>query len=637
MSGIPRADGGAARRGEPFLSRHRFSIALIGGVFWVAWTFLIQGFVVTVRFEAAQPGLFRVYWQDADSGFRTGKENAVRYEAGVHEIRIPIDGFGRGGKLRLDPLEGEGTVRVHGVELDGAFAKPVSWTADAPGAMETIRPEGDWEEILSDDEGGVLLVSGGTDPQLIWEGLVWERVFLSEPLPWLLVLFALAVIAAENRCPALADAASRRFAFVPVLLLVALAGHLSIALDSTRGIHPDEAAHLSAARYYETHWLVPRPDDPTIRESYSRYGASRLNTEEIAYWLAGKFSALTAWTGVELPHQRVRLFNVFLFGLITICTALSVRCRLIALPLLLTPQAGYLFAYFNSDAFALAVGFLLFFSVAGAVSPAGRLFGGRPVEKPLGPILLGAAFAFLTGLLKPNFWLLGGFALGYLLVRLWFVPAGRRTVGAVAVAVFAVSAVAAHFLWIFVAEWRADFEREERVQEARMATAVDKFNPRTPLEELADGLYLRERGKSLRYLFEERRWHEIAFATSFGSYGFFSVRPSPLYFERLRPIALVFAVAFLFPALFRLRSKEALLFAGGIFSAAAILSAAVYFSWNHDFQAQGRYLAPVLPILGVLLYECRKRFSPWFLGVPMVALVVLAFYSYWFVAVPGLR
>jgi hypothetical protein len=40
--------------------------------------------------------------------------------------------------------------------------------------------------------------------------------------------------------------------------------------------------------------------------------------------------------------------------------------------------------------------------------------------------------------------------------------------------------------------------------------------------------------------------------------------------------------------------------------------------------------------LGVALWECRKRFSWWWLGAPVGSLILLALYSYFFVAVPDL-
>ncbi|MFP4352220.1 MAG: DUF2142 domain-containing protein [Puniceicoccaceae bacterium] len=620
-----------------FFNRHLFSTVLIGAILLVAWIYLLSGFQVRVRFEAADPGLLQVYWQDPDRGFEPGKENGVRYAGGANDVVVPINGFDRGGKLRIDPLARAGTVRILSVELSGPFSGGAFLDPRSDRWDEEVRLEGDWEHSSRSEGDGILLVADGADPQIIWENIRWERAFAGEPMLWILLLAAGFVVLLERRYPSRTDAFVRRLEFVPFLLVLGTGGALAVALGSTRGIHPDEFVHLDAGEFYEERWLAPVPDDPAARASYSDYGASRLNTREVAYWVAGKFSALAEAAGVARAHIRLRLFNVFLLGVLAMVSILSVRARFVLLPLLLTPQAIYVFGCFNSDAFALTASFLFLIAAVTGGGPVGRLFDGRTGGRPFRFILGGALLALPLGLLKPNFWLLGGFALGYLAVRLFRTPRGHRLAAGVGLAVFAATPVAANLGWTLVVDWRSDFRRVEMMERIRAETAKPIYSPKTPLEELAPGLYLRERGKPLSFLFSERKWHRIAFASSFGNYGYFGVRPTPLYFDRLIPVLGLFLLALFLPTVLRLDLPGGLIFAGAVFSCAMVVAAAVYHSWVSDFQAQGRYLAPVLPILGVLIHENRARFSWWFLGIPAGALILLALYSYWFVAVPGLR
>ncbi len=619
-----------------FARRHLFSISLIGGVLLVCWIFLFRGMWVTVEFEAAASGYFTVYWQEEDRGFEGGKENTIGYQPGSHRVRIPIGSMPNGGKIRLDPMSRPGEVRILSFGIEGPFVRPEKHSFSEQGGSVSLRMEGDWVSHSFEDGNGLFLVSDGLDPQLVWEEVDWERRFWSEPLIWFLLLFVALVLWFERRYPLLADRFAGRLGFVPVCLLLATAGSLAIAVGSTRGIHPDEFVHLAAGGYYEDHWLVPSPDDPEARSSYSDYGASRLNTNEVAYWVAGKFSALIEGLGLESSHLRLRLFNVLLLGVITLCAVISVRCRFIALPILLTPQATYLFGYFNSDAFALALSFFLFFAITGTISPVGRIFSPRRLDRVFLSVLLGVALALPLGLLKPNFWLLGGFTLGYLSLRTLWLPAGRRMLPLATLGLMTTVPLAAHVGWDWVAEWKAGFQREKLMQQIRAETAKEIYSPNTPLEKLSPGLYLRERGYPLTYLFKERRWHEIAFASSFGNYGYFGVRPTPLFYERIRPALVWFCAALVIPAVFRLRRFEALVMAGVVLSCFAVVAAAVYHSWVNDFQAQGRYLAPILPMVGLLFYEIRRRISPVFSGIPVVALILMAFISLWLVAVPGL-
>jgi hypothetical protein len=44
--------------------------------------------------------------------------------------------------------------------------------------------------------------------------------------------------------------------------------------------------------------------------------------------------------------------------------------------------------------------------------------------------------------------------------------------------------------------------------------------------------------------------------------------------------------------------------------AGLVVFISIWHSWTGDFQAQGRYLFPILPMLGILLSAARVHFNP---------------------------
>jgi hypothetical protein len=88
------------------------------------------------------------------------------------------------------------------------------------------------------------------------------------------------------------------------------------------------------------------------------------------------------------------------------------------------------------------------------------------------------------------------------------------------------------------------------------------------------------------------------------------------------------------PAVFFVRWEDGLVVAGGLFTMAALLGAALWFAWTSDFQVQGRYLAPLVPVLGVLGLTLRRRILWPALGIFLAASTLLGLYSFFFFAMP---
>jgi len=146
--------------------------------------------------------------------------------------------------------------------------------------------------------------------------------------------------------------------YVPVCLFLVLIMAITMATVSEKAVHPDEPTHLNSIKFYQKHNLPPAVDAPEMLYTYSAYGNSRLVGNEVYYPLSGYYVRLLEDFKLSTAASA-RSFSILLFTIILLCAVSSVSFRVIATPLLITPQAWYHFSYANSDMFAMTVCFLI--------------------------------------------------------------------------------------------------------------------------------------------------------------------------------------------------------------------------------------------------------------------------------------
>ncbi|OQX13936.1 MAG: hypothetical protein BWK76_15445 [Desulfobulbaceae bacterium A2] len=582
-----------------------------------------------VELDSEKRNIFKVYWAQAGQEYGEGRMARVVVAAGHSTVRFRICDLAAGNTLRLDPAEGANTwVEVRSLTLrQPGF--PVQRLAGA-GALEQLLP---LAGVAGQEttEAGIRYFLDSHDSQLQWRLPPLERnLSLATELARILCLWGLIFVLARYARPVSREA----FAWVPYLMALVLALILAMAVISCNNGHPDEYVHLQAAQYYQDHWLPPEIGDPAIRHTYSRYGISRLNYPEVAYWLAGKYLAVVAPLQLQ-PHVALRGFNVLLWAALVLWVVARPGARLLALPLLLTPQAWYMFSYFNSEAFALVIALAIGWQVAHPESSFSRLASTR------GPVLW-RSVVLLSGLLgllllsKQNFYFFLVFVGLFLLWRLRYEGLGpwrlvwRRwaTVALVGGMLFAMGQ--ASFFMV------NGLDRKAKLYQARIELAQRPYNPTTPLERRQLDLQRRDRGSSLRHLLEVDRWGEKMFRTSVGVYGYLTVSAQFAYYEVMRNLGLGL-LALLTAAVVLYGGVEKITLWGlTCLAACALLAAALYSAWTIDFQAQGRYLLPILPMLGVCFSRLKALLVWPLFWVWMLALFFASVYNYIFVAFPGI-
>lgn len=397
---------------------------------------------------------------------------------------------------------------------------------------------------------------------------------------------------------------------------------------SNLGPHPDEINHVDASSYFISQTLPARIDAPEIAKTRSCFGVSYLDQNEIVYLLAGKFSYIVN-NLIENHYQQFRLFQLLLLVTTLLIGLILFKEPLIALAFC-TPQAWYVFSYMNGDAFPLA------FSIISALL-LHRLFS--KVNNPRffheslwsNFIPLGVTIGFVL-CSKKNYapWLLFcGLIFGLIFIYANNKEIRKRFISGILLSFFSAGV-------IFIPHKASDlyengFNKDQKLAEITESHATLPFKRSTPLNESYLGLWLRDKGVPFSELFTKWNWHSISFYSFNGLYGPMNiVAPKKLYW------VLGFFQLLILLSIFITKDRKQLIILGiTTFCSAVLVAAALHRSWTFDFQAQGRYLFPILPMIlfAALNTSGRNRvFIQYFTTICLL----LSLCSLYFVAIPKL-
>jgi hypothetical protein len=131
-------------------------------------------------------------------------------------------------------------------------------------------------------------------------------------------------------------------------------------------------------------------------------------------------------------------------------------------------------------------------------------------------------------------------------------------------------------------------------------------------------------------------WAQVTAATSVGLYGYMTARGSFLYYLAFFALLALFALTALRLGLAGPSPGDRGLPVMVPLFCGVVLLAAAYHSWVSDFQPQGRYLFPALPVLGLLMHCYREALSAFRLAVIAWAIFGLSVYSFLFVGLAQL-
>lgn len=437
-----------------------------------------------------------------------------------------------------------------------------------------------------------------------------------------------------------------------LLLALALCATMTFTGDYNR--HPDEVHHFLAAKYYTNHFTPPEIGDSSVRDSYSVYGVSYLNYHWAEYFLAGKFARLVSPIVAD-ELVAVRLFNVFLFSLLIILFLYRSQNGnqefVIPCFLLVTPQVWYVFSYANNDAFALFVSFIIAYQIAYKDSFLKRflqtenLSGGVLFGLLVGLLLI-AKTNFYTFLLFAGLWLAFNFydadnfslKINFRLLKKFLLVA----LTAISVLAFRCALdfyvngetnfVAVSYLNYFSGNFEA---KQSKLLAYQEEIAEKPYKPSTIENNLAEtdsSLKLKAKGTSYKEIFTKWRWHEVSFESFVGVYGYMTIFAPENYYRLMGVLYLAFGLFLTISILLSKQSASILQLLTFTICAALTAFVSSYLSWTYAFQAQGRYLFPVIPMLGLLVYSNRERLNNLCVNIFIFAAFSLSVYSFVFVA-----
>jgi len=592
----------------------------------LSYFYLFTNIDVEMELQGTSESKFQIFWRGKNDGYRESWSRRVNVcqEPTQHTFIITDYKFIRLlnpiVKLRIDPAREPAAIIIKRMVVRQLGFKPIIIETSAN--FKQLIPLGDIERMQYRPDG-LEITSSGEDSQL-------ELTVKSEiNYKFLLIAFVLS-LAIGYVSGILFGCFNNdgRFAYIPYFMTVILALNLTAAIICSN-LHFDETVHVKAAEYYEDHWLPPEICDPDTIHAYSVYGNSRLNTFEIVYLLAGKFSRLLRFT--ELNHViRLRLFNILLFSIILCACVLKWDCRILALPLIISPQIWYVFSYFNSEAFSLSVLFFISWQAINQDSSLNQFVrNDNDPQKAIHVILLGLAFA-LTLQIKKNFYIFLIFLALYFFVKLINKDFPNPLSALKRISLILLIAVSIFGLRYSLDVHVNGFDRKTKVAVCKEKLAEPMYKVSTELHKKHPYLNLRDKGVSLKQLFSSRNWDLLTFASAFGIYNYVPAASKHYYkivFLLVTGLSISVCVSVFTP----LNRSLMYLLLSFVLCSAFLIGFSIWHSWVSDFQAQGRYLFPIFAMSGLLIFELSASLNKRLNNFLIMAMFLLGVYSYIFV------
>jgi len=416
------------------------------------------------------------------------------------------------------------------------------------------------------------------------------------------------------------------FSFFMVALLI-----INLSWQADYNIHPDENAHIEAVHYYSHYWLPPTVGDAKALLAYQMpWAISRLDDLGISYFFAGKFENLVQLFFTNTTFTA-RAFNALLFILL-FSYSRQKRLVLFMAPLLCTPQVWYLYSYANRDAFALFISLLLAWQLVNVKSALNSFFKSPHIFDNWHYVLIPGTLLGLLSIEQTNYYLFILFVLAFLLWRVLFFIQAKK------IFIYKCLMLMCVALLVFVTRFGLDTaingsdKYSQRVAYAEQHAGAN-FKPSiASTAESYPGLRLKDKGVSLPELFEPQwDWHKITFKSFTGFYGYYAEYSPRWYYIYVLLVYGVLLLLALRHAIFIAEWRYQLFSALTGIALAGGLLMGILFSWLYDFQPQGRYIFPIIPIILVYFWVMAPFWKPLERAAIIASaliLMVLSFYSF---------
>ncbi len=406
---------------------------------------------------------------------------------------------------------------------------------------------------------------------------------------------------------------------------------INLAWQADYNIHPDENAHIESVKYYSTYWDPPIVGDPRASEAYQMpWAISRLDDLGISYFLAGKFKNIMHLFFSNNTFTA-RAFNAFLF-LSLFLISKKRRFLFFLAPLLCTPQFSYLFSYANRGAFVLVVSILLAWQLTYQHSALNIFLKGKQTFTNFPYLLIPGFLLGILSIEQTNYVLFILFIFSFLLWKLLFFIEDKRTFIFKCLLFLAVGGA------IFSVRLAVDRainganKSEQRVNYAENHAGTN-FKPSiAATKDSYSGLRLKDKGVGFTEIFNpEWEWHKMTFKSFTGFYGYYAEYSPKWYYAY---VLIIYGLIFLLVTWHSIYCTQLKYKIFSLLCLTAILGGilmGILFSWLYDFQPQGRYIFPIIPIILVYFGTTFPMYSQRQQSILLSCafmLIILSMYSF---------
>lgn len=638
-------------------------------------------FNITIQTDLS--GVAQLYY-DTGNGFNENQSYSINIRPGKNQYSLPLYPNVYK-KLRFDPTNRDGTISFSFATITDIFNNNFLTIP-----ITSFVPNNQIEEIsYSINEAKLKVRTGASDPIFLMKykyPIVLPINFFYLTGVFLIVFFLMLIIY-YYKLPTYFEFQDK--SYVPLFLVIVMGLILSMATLSAvnRSVHPDEFSHTSVGIYYFNHWLPPYIGDPNTISTYSEYGFSYINELDIVYLLAAKVAKLI----IPLVGNDVlvlRFFNIFLFSILLIYVFIKNSSRWILLLFLVSPQIWYIFSYFNADAFSLFLSTILICMFMEPSSSINRYVRGKQEKLNPGVVIFIGLLSSLF-LSKINYYIFIPFLMYYYFLSNNLIERKILFISCLGFFVFVFSilckkgdhlneitlfvlqasgiilalspiAFIKDILNRFIAsgiypqKWLIvlcisftvitirvgyDFylngtpsQKSEKIVVLAENLAGESFKPSNYGKQNSYiGLALKSKGVSFTEIFNHPYyWGKISLNSFFGIYGYMSIALNSSYYLLIISLffILIFSIFFQVLKPFNIESISKVLLLLFFIFLTILISA--HHSWVSDFQAQGRYLFPILPMLGLFIADNKNKIKNSWFDIMFIAIFCLSVYSFLF-------
>ncbi len=424
-----------------------------------------------------------------------------------------------------------------------------------------------------------------------------------------------------------------RFLIIPFVLLIIFCVALTMAVQSRYNASPDEHDHFLAAEYYKKNSKTPKKGTDEAVFSYnSTWNYSRVYNKELDYLLTGKFSDLFKKMSIQ-SYKSIRFFNVSLILLLFVLSLVFPKYNIIFLPFVIAPQPWYIMSYINNGALPLFLSFLLliiteknkeFFHVDFNTNKKKYLLFLLGVI--LGAILLSKRNYLIYGFsyLVYIFFLCNDYSISFELSLKKYIQLYKPLLIIISIALvtFTVRIASIELL---------------NDEPAVLSENVQDFYKKSQ-ENRAQLFKTGRAGKDHygSYFESTKKWISQSYNSFNGNYGYMQYSSSKKHYNKLLIIHILFIILLAYYSV-KNYSKELLVCSLILIGVAGLLffASSYLYSYMYDFQPQGKYLLPMLPVLGLFIYKCNINTK--ILAFSVIILFFFSMYSFVFTGILNLK